>query len=555
MEPTAAGAQHPWFTPLKLLALFCVINLLNYVDRGVIASNGVNGSRGTDDDGGGGDGDNACRSDGKLCEQGSGIQAAFHLTNFQDGILPAAFMVGLLVASPIFADLSKRHDPFRLIGWGLSIWTAAATGCGLATSFVMMTLCRMAVGVGEASFVSLAAPFIDDYAPPEQRTQWLALFYMCIPSGIALGYILGGLVATATNWRAPFFLEAALMLPFAAFYFIATPVPLRTGMSSSDRTADAACSDNYPSPLLESPWDAPASTSVDVADGPELGPDASEKQPWRVSAHGDSSGGGGQESSGTHRARGGCGGRLQALREQGASMWGDLRKLGANALFVAIAGGNVAYTCTLGAYAYWGPKAGKQIFNMAGADTVFGGVTVITGILGTLSGGLLLDRLFMPTPPNALLIMWGCSLAGFVALQVAFLLPTATTFTLAFALGEFLMFNTQGPGAAALLWSVPPGLRAPACALVTVVIHLFGDVPSPPLVGLLQDRVDNWRVSMSAVTLVILLAAACWVRGWLVAREAERRGDGRLVVSSISESLRENDACTGGATSGSRGDK
>lgn len=32
----------------------------------------------------------------------------FNLSNFQDGVLSSAFMVGLLVASPIFASVAKR---------------------------------------------------------------------------------------------------------------------------------------------------------------------------------------------------------------------------------------------------------------------------------------------------------------------------------------------------------------------------------------------------------------------------------------------------------------
>lgn len=39
----------------------------------------------------------------------------------QDGLLPAAFMVGLLVSSPMFAEASKHHNAFRLIGLGLAV--------------------------------------------------------------------------------------------------------------------------------------------------------------------------------------------------------------------------------------------------------------------------------------------------------------------------------------------------------------------------------------------------------------------------------------------------
>ncbi|KAB1222033.1 hypothetical protein CJ030_MR2G018525 [Morella rubra] len=140
---------------VRLLVIFCVINLINYLDRGAIASNGVNGSQGT------------CTESGS-CTSGTGIQGDFNLSNFEDGVLSSAFMVGLLVASPIFASLAKSVNPFRLIGVGLSVWTLAVVGCSFSFDFWSITICRMLVGVGEASFISLAAPFIDDNAPAAQ---------------------------------------------------------------------------------------------------------------------------------------------------------------------------------------------------------------------------------------------------------------------------------------------------------------------------------------------------------------------------------------------------
>ncbi|KAE8661118.1 hypothetical protein F3Y22_tig00116939pilonHSYRG00288 [Hibiscus syriacus] len=83
------------------------------------------------------------------------------------------------------------------------------------------------VGVGEASFISLAGPFIDDNAPISQRTAWLATFYMCIPTGIAVGYVYGGLVGEHLNWSYAFWGEALLMLPFAVFGFVVKPLQLK----------------------------------------------------------------------------------------------------------------------------------------------------------------------------------------------------------------------------------------------------------------------------------------------------------------------------------------
>eukprot|EP00898_Chlorokybus_atmophyticus_P002723 jgi/Chlat1/3451/Chrsp23S03766 len=434
-----------WFSPARLLALFCVINLINYVDRGVIASNGVNGAPAV------------CVSG--ECDSGSGIQGAFRLSNFEDGVLPAAFMVGLLVASPTFADLSKRYNPFRLIGAGLAVWTVSTAGCGFAPNFIMLVLCRMFVGVGEASFMALASPFIDDYAPPAQKGRWLSLFYMCIPAGVALGYVFGGLISSVLSWRFAFWVESLLMVPFAVFGFTAAPLTLRMGDAAGEGCAQRVDSD--------------ASTAK--------------------------------------------GSRHSKVAGQVKSFLVDTRTLVRNKIYFFTTLGNVAYTCTLGAYAYWGPKAGKAVFNMDNADTVFGVVTILTGIFGTVAGGALLDKLGASIP-RALLQCAVCALGGALFILLAFSFSSSAAFILCFAIGEFLMFSTQGPVALTVLWCVPTQLRSAAMALMTVAVHIFGDVPSPPLLGLLQDHLHNWRIVMCIVTTVLLLASAAWGIGWRVSR-------------------------------------
>ena len=63
--------------------------------------------------------------------------------------------------------MSRYANAFRLIGIGLSAWTVAVVGGGLAVGFWSLAVCRMLVGVGEASFVALASPFIG--APTRHR--------------------------------------------------------------------------------------------------------------------------------------------------------------------------------------------------------------------------------------------------------------------------------------------------------------------------------------------------------------------------------------------------
>ena len=44
------------------------------------------------------------------------MQGEFHLTDVQNGILPAAFILGLVVASIVYSELAKTYNAFRLIG-------------------------------------------------------------------------------------------------------------------------------------------------------------------------------------------------------------------------------------------------------------------------------------------------------------------------------------------------------------------------------------------------------------------------------------------------------
>ena len=86
----------------------------------------------------------------------------------------------------------------------------------------------------------------DDNAPAASKTKWLAVFYLCIPTGYALGYIFGGLVAIPLGWRAPFLLEAAAMVPFVIFCCVAPPIDIKGtkeqgGVPSLDQSQAPLC--------------------------------------------------------------------------------------------------------------------------------------------------------------------------------------------------------------------------------------------------------------------------------------------------------------------------
>ena len=137
------------------------------------------------------------------------IQAELSLSDTQLGLLASAFMWIYLSTAPIFGLLADRWSRPRLMGLGVALWSLATGFSGVARSHGELLIGRAAVGVGEASYGSVAPALLSDAFPAAQRGRALAFFSMAIPVGSALGYLLGGLLQRALGWRAAFFIVGA----------------------------------------------------------------------------------------------------------------------------------------------------------------------------------------------------------------------------------------------------------------------------------------------------------------------------------------------------------
>ena len=182
--------------PYFVLALLTGINFVNYLDRYVIAAVGPK------------------------------VQEELALSDFQFGLIVNAFMIGYFATSPFFGALGDRRPRKGLISLGIVVFSLATAASGLARSFLSMLGARFAVGVGEASYGTLAPTIIDDLAPPSRKSRWLAVFYVAIPVGSALGFLLGGAIESRWGWRSAFFV-AGLPGLLLALAFLLTKEPPR----------------------------------------------------------------------------------------------------------------------------------------------------------------------------------------------------------------------------------------------------------------------------------------------------------------------------------------
>jgi len=412
-------------TAYLALGLLTAINLLNYLDRYVVAP------------------------------LVTSLKHDMGLSDTQLGWLLPAFILVYMLAAPLFGlwgDRGRRPHPMAL---GIGLWSLATMLSGLAQGYGQLLAARALVGVGEAAVVAITPALLADLFVPAARGRVFAFFNAALPVGAALGYVVGGLVGQHFGWRAAFFIAGVpgLALALAALRLPDPPRGIQEGVAMG-RGAPA------PPPL-------------------ELYRGLLRRRPYLV-----------------------------------------------------LVLGYAAYTYALGGLAYWMPAFLERVRGLpkerAAAD--FGLIVLATGLIGTLAGGYLADRLgrFNRQAYTAF-----CGVVTVAAAPVAWLAlaaPERSVYLPAIVVAQLLLFMSTGPVNAALVNAVSPLERASAAAFTMITIHLLGDVPSPVLIGYVSDRLTprlGEAASLERAVLMVPLAILVAGLTWLAAARAAARAAGR----------------------------
>jgi predicted MFS family arabinose efflux permease len=183
-----------------------------------------------------------------------------------------------------------------------------------------------------------------------------------------------------------------------------------------------------------------------------------------------------------------------------------------------------AMTFAVGGLAAWVPTYLVRIRGMglAEANLVFGLLTLVSGLGGTIAGGWLGDRL-LPRLPTAYFLVSGVGLALSVPCAAAVILLEDRTWVLvAIFLAEVFIFLNTGPLNAIVANVSRSQVRATAYAVNIFVIHALGDAISPALVGAVSDRVGLATAFWIAPGALALGALFCFWGMRMYAADAER---------------------------------
>ena len=195
--------------PRTALVLLTALNLLNYIDRSV------------------------------LFAVQPLVQTEFHLNNAQIGYLTSAFLGFYMIAAPFTGPLADRYSRKLIIFLGAIFWSALTLLTAFTHNYWELLVRHTLVGIGEATFVTIAPTFVADLFPEQKRGRIFGIFYLAIPVGTAAGYILGGKLGATHGWRFPFYIAAVpgFLLALALLFI---PEPERGQFDSVKETPERA---------------------------------------------------------------------------------------------------------------------------------------------------------------------------------------------------------------------------------------------------------------------------------------------------------------------------
>jgi MFS family permease len=398
------------------VALLLAINLFNYIDRYVLAA-----------------------VESKIAED---LLPGDPNALAKMGSLATAFIVSYMISAPIFGWLADRMSRWLLVGFGVTVWTLASGASGLAMTYTMLLVTRLFVGIGEGGYGPAAPTLIADLYPVQRRGSVLAWFYMAIPVGSALGYVLGGLIA---EWGAGWMSLAGWRWPFIA---VVVPGLILGVMCFRMR-------------------DPPRG----VSDG----------------------------TAGASHAKAGMRDYLSLARIPS---------------YVLDCAGMTAMTFAIGGIAFWMPRYISEVRgagSLAHVNTVFGVITVISGITATLLGGFAGDWLRPRWPGSYFLVSGVAILIACPAIVAMIYMPFPAAWIPLFVAEFFLFFNT-GPSNTILANVTRPTVRATAFALNIFFIHALGDALSPPVLGWIAGHY-SWNLAIYVVVIAMAVAGVLWLWG------------------------------------------
>jgi MFS family permease len=149
------------------------------------------------------------------------IKQEMSFTDFELALLgTTSFVIFFTVLGVPFGRLADRGSRKNMIAGGLAVWSLFSGLTGFAKGFWALFLCRVMVGIGEATLGPAALSLLSDYFPPQRRATVQSIYASGITIGSGLAFFLGGWIGFKYGWRPAFYFLGFPGLFFAVLVFL-----------------------------------------------------------------------------------------------------------------------------------------------------------------------------------------------------------------------------------------------------------------------------------------------------------------------------------------------
>ncbi|MDF8335651.1 MFS transporter [Novosphingobium cyanobacteriorum] len=434
----------------------------------------------------------------------------------------------------------------RLLAFSILFWSAATGLAGLTTSFALLALSRLGVGIGEAATAPAGTSLIYDYWPRERRGFVMAVMASAIALGLGGSLVLGGVAAHW--WDATHAAGSSLKGWQFAFLVAAAPGFVLAGFLWWLREPERGAMDGIATPPDPAPFRASLRLLASVTPGfhwaslakggsaiigRNLGAlglivaamagltvlsDALSPRPPMVL---------GAWSINPHVLQWSVIGiglfvivnLVQGLTLSDPQASRVIRR--SPTLIMCIAVGTLQSSINYGLMAF-NPTFMIRTYNISMQETAlkFGLLSAAIGIIGPLVWGPLSDGLQrrFPGSGRAGVALFTMGVSPIMSFWV-YTAPTADQFLLRFVPYSFVLTGWMPPLYAIMYDQVLPRMRGLTASLYLLVMTILGMGIGPYVVGLLSDASGNLRMAMLSVN-----AAAIPIVGLmlLIGRRAQR---------------------------------
>eukprot|EP01041_Mallomonas_annulata_P009591 gene9591-19934_t len=417
--------------------------------------------------------------------------------------LPATGMVFVyMVFAVIFGWISDKQlmDRRVLLATAVIFWSISTSLAGVAKNIQELVLLRSLIGVGEAAYATIVPPMIADFFPIHERNVAFGIFYVALPVGGALGYAAGGILGSAYGWRTAF-LACGFPGLFAALLIFGIKNPPR---SENDVQNNVTNNQSTQSGAINQ-----ETNSI----GDKLFP--SDSTIWLKSEN-----------------------QLQVLLT-------EFNMIISNRYFMICVWGQTANCFGVGGLADWLSSFLIRFNNssVSEAGLIVGASTVIGGLMGNIIGAKVAEH-YQHKIRNAFFLVPALfTIPAAIFLFFAINIPNSKglTYFLIF-LAQICMWTYIAPTAAIITNVIPSELRGRACGLQIFIMHILGDVISPPIIGALSDSSGSLKDALQITWITILLAGVLWFYGYYVLKPmsmttSESTHNQKVIPTTFSELL------------------